>query len=172
MESRLISAVKKSRGQRLIYFVLWRSITSMREFMAITKALADENRVRILLALGDRELCVCQLVEFCSLAPSTVSKHLSILYQAGLLESRKTERWVYYRLPTKHAPAVVRGALRWVTASLTRSTQFLEDENRVKTILKQDPKQLCQNQIKKSKCCSFAPEIPAAAKWLKAGRAT
>ena len=117
--------------------------------MAVTKALADSNRVRILLALRGGELCVCQLVEFCALAPSTVSKHLSILYQAKLLESRKTERWVYYRLPGKHAPTVLRGALHWVMASLAGSAQILEDANRLKTILKQDPKQLCQNQLKK-----------------------
>jgi ArsR family transcriptional regulator len=121
----------------------------MREFMAVTKALADSNRVRILLALRGGELCVCQLVEFCALAPSTVSKHLSILYQAGLLESRKTERWVYYRLPGKKAPAVVRGAWHWVLTSLADNAQILADANRLKTILKQDPKQLCQNQLKK-----------------------
>ena len=117
--------------------------------MAVTKALADSNRVRILLALRGGELCVCQLVEFCALAPSTVSKHLSILYQAGLLESRKTERWVYYRLPGQKAPAVVRGALHWVMAALAGDAQILKDANRLKTILKQDPKQLCQNQLKK-----------------------
>ena len=61
----------------------------MREFMTVIKALAEENRVRVVLALRERELCVCQIVELLGLAPSTVSKHLSILYQAGLLESRK-----------------------------------------------------------------------------------
>ena len=68
----------------------------MRDFMAIVKALADENRVRALMALRERELCVCEIIELLGLAPSTVSKHLSILYQAGLLESRKDGRWVYY----------------------------------------------------------------------------
>jgi len=51
----------------------------MFEFMNITKALADENRVRILMALNGRdELCVCQLIDMLQLAPSTVSKHLFI----------------------------------------------------------------------------------------------
>jgi ArsR family transcriptional regulator, arsenate/arsenite/antimonite-responsive transcriptional repressor len=135
--------------RRLTCFVIWRIVIIMREFMAITKALADANRARILLALRDGELCVCQIVDFCALAPSTVSKHLSILYQAGLLESRKTERWVYYRLPGKKAPALVQGALRWVLASLADNSQILEDANRLQAILKQDPKQLCQNQMKK-----------------------
>ncbi len=54
----------------------------MHSFMAITKALADENRIRILLALDGRELCVCQIIELLGLAPSTVSKHMSVLSQA------------------------------------------------------------------------------------------
>ena len=118
----------------------------MREFMAITKALADSNRVRILLVLRDGELCVCQIVAFCDLAPSTVSKHLSILHQAGLLESRKTERWVYYRLPCGEAPSMVRTALDWVLAALAQDPQVVKDAKTLKTILKEDLKQLCQNQ--------------------------
>jgi hypothetical protein len=48
----------------------------MRDLMAVLKALADENRVRILGAVHHRELCVCQIVELLGLAQSTVSKHL------------------------------------------------------------------------------------------------
>jgi DNA-binding transcriptional ArsR family regulator len=57
----------------------------MREFMAVTKALSDPSRVRLLLALRRRELCVCQITELFGFAPSTMSKHLSILHQAGLM---------------------------------------------------------------------------------------
>ena len=65
--------------------------------MAITKALADEQRVRVLLALERGELCVCQIVELMGLATSTISKHMSILKQARLVDSRKQGRWIYYR---------------------------------------------------------------------------
>ncbi len=75
----------------------------MKEIVAITKALADEGRIRCLAALRERELCVCQLIELLELAPSTVSRHMSILRQAGLVESRKTGRWVYYRRPERGA---------------------------------------------------------------------
>ena len=68
----------------------------MRAFMSLTKALADPNRVRLLLALRGGELCACQITELFGLAPSTMSKHLSILYQAGLVDSRKNGRWVHY----------------------------------------------------------------------------
>ena len=70
----------------------------MRNLLAVLKALADETRVRALMALRRRELCVCQLVELLGLAPSTVSKHMSILKQARLVESRKEGRWMFYRL--------------------------------------------------------------------------
>ena len=77
----------------------------MRQFMAMTKALADEKRVRVLLALQGGELCVCQITELFGLAASTISKHLSILYQAGLVNSRKDGRWIYYSLAAKGASA-------------------------------------------------------------------
>ncbi len=121
----------------------------MKEFMAITKALADETRVRILLALEPGELCVCQITELFGMAPSTVSKHLSILFQAGLVESRKTERWVYYRLPDKKAPATVRGALAWVNKGIEAEPQILADTKKIKNILKTDLAEICKRQCKK-----------------------
>ncbi|MFA6562360.1 MAG: metalloregulator ArsR/SmtB family transcription factor [Verrucomicrobiia bacterium] len=116
--------------------------------MRITKALADENRVRVLLALKAGELCVCQISELCALAPSTISKHLSILYHAGLIESRKEERWVYYRLPGKEATVAIREAIDWVQKSLGGTPQAAEDCRRLKQILKVDPKTICQRQTK------------------------
>ena len=70
----------------------------MRKFLNITKALSDEGRVRVLMFLREGELCVCEIVEMLGLAPSTVSKHLAILQQAELIDSRKDGRWIYYRL--------------------------------------------------------------------------
>jgi ArsR family transcriptional regulator, arsenate/arsenite/antimonite-responsive transcriptional repressor len=121
----------------------------MREFMAVTRALADPHRVRILLALRRNELCVCQITELFGLAPSTVSKHLSILHQAGLAESRKSERWVFYRLPDSSAPVTVRNALDWMKKSLANSPHVLEDNKKLKIILKQDPVDLCKRQCPK-----------------------
>ena len=69
----------------------------MKEFISVAKALSDENRARILLALGGRELCVCQVVELLGLAGSTVSRHMAILRQSGLVTARKDGRWIYYR---------------------------------------------------------------------------
>jgi ArsR family transcriptional regulator, arsenate/arsenite/antimonite-responsive transcriptional repressor len=120
----------------------------MREFMSITRALADPNRVRILLALRRRELCVCQITELFGLAPSTVSKHLSILHHASLIQSRKTERWVYYRLPGKSAPAAVREALNWVKKSLGKSEAADADAKKLNRVLKTDLAEICRRQCR------------------------
>jgi ArsR family transcriptional regulator len=120
----------------------------MREFMALAKALADENRVRMLLALQGGELCVCQITELFGLAASTTSKHLSILYQAGLLDSRKAGRWMYYSLPGKAAPAAARGAIRWAAKALAEDPRIAEDTARLKKVLVMDPVELCKRQCR------------------------
>jgi ArsR family transcriptional regulator len=120
----------------------------MREFMAVTKALADENRVRMLVALQQGELCVCQVTELFALAPSTISKHLSILYQAGLLDSRKEGRWIYYSLPARELSGTVREAIRWVTKALDGDARTAEDNARLKKILAMDPVELCKQQCR------------------------
>jgi DNA-binding transcriptional ArsR family regulator len=125
----------------------------MRDFMAITKALADEQRVRVLLALRRGELCVCQIVELLGLATSTVSKHMSILKQARLVESRKDGRWMYYRLADDEAPKLVQQATTWVTKSLATDPQVVRDKKRLASICTSDPHELCAAQASCKRAC-------------------
>ena len=117
--------------------------------MAITKALADPGRVRILLALRRRELCVCQITELFGFAPSTMSKHLSILHHAGLIQSRKTERWVHYRLPDPPMPVAVRQALDCVHRSLANTAEAKADTQRLGNILRMNLKEICRRQCRR-----------------------
>lgn len=119
----------------------------MRDFLAITKALSDPNRLRILVALRGRELCVCQVTELLALAPSTISKHLAVLQQAGLIQSRKDERWVFYRLPDA-CPVVVSEALDWVHKALRQSEPIRVDAERLKQVLRENPSDLCRRQCR------------------------
>ncbi|MBN1293946.1 MAG: winged helix-turn-helix transcriptional regulator [Candidatus Latescibacteria bacterium] len=107
----------------------------MRDFLEITKALSDVNRVRILMALNKRELCVCQITELLELAPSTVSKHMSILDHARLVESRKDGRWVYYRLVSEEVKPLVAGVIEWMIENLGDDKILLQDDHRLKDIL-------------------------------------
>jgi len=121
---------------------------TMRDFMAMTKALADKNRIRMLLALRGGELCVCQITELFGLAASTISKHLSLLYQAGLVDSRKEGRWIYYCLPAKRTAGTAGEAIRLVTKSLAEDPRTAEDAARLKKVLAMDPAELCKRQCR------------------------
>ncbi len=117
--------------------------------MSVTKALADETRVRMLLALREGEVCVCQITELFGLAPSTISKHLSILHQAGMAEARKEGRWMYYRLPGKAAPASARRGLDWAFRCVEGERRVREDAARLRKIRAMDPAALCRRQCRK-----------------------
>ena len=115
----------------------------MRDLMAVLKALADENRVRALMALRPRELCVCQIIELLGLAPSTVSKHMAILKQARLVDSRKEGRWIFYRLAKREASDEARKIAATVAQLLADDPQARDDAKRLTQILKIDPEVLC-----------------------------
>ena len=117
----------------------------MLSFMNITKALADENRIRILLALhASDELCVCNINELLELAPSTVSKNLFLLKNARLVKARKAGRWMYYRL--NHDPgasAIVAQALEWIIASVSNEPLIKEDREKLARLLAMQSHSAC-----------------------------
>ncbi|MHC4553603.1 MAG: ArsR/SmtB family transcription factor [Planctomycetota bacterium] len=109
----------------------------MLEILNITKALSDENRVRALMMLSGGEMCVCQIIEMLGLAPSTVSKHMSILRQAGLVQTRKNGRWIFYRLADQNNPAALE-AIQWLAKHLKEDPVVAQDENRLEEVKQMD----------------------------------
>lgn len=105
-------------------------------------AVSDPNRLRMLLALEGRSLCVCQLTELLALAPSTVSKHLTLLKQAGLVKEKKQGRWVFHEWCPGDCPC--RPVLDWVRERLADDPQVVQDRARLEQILKMDPEELCR----------------------------
>ena len=83
----------------------------MRELVKIFKALSDSNRIRILKMLQIRPLCVCEITAVLSLAPSTVSKHLSILREADLIYDVKEGKWVNYYINKKSSDLYIKDIL-------------------------------------------------------------
>lgn len=98
----------------------------MLSYISAIRALGDENRLRILMALRLRPLCVCEITTLLGLAASTTSKHLFILRQARLIESIKNGRWVYYRLP-QNPTDCVRDALELTIRELADCPQIAQD---------------------------------------------
>jgi len=66
--------------------------------LSVFKALANEKRIRILEALREGELCACELEAVLDAPQSTVASHLSSLREAGLVHTRDSGKWTYYRI--------------------------------------------------------------------------
>ncbi len=68
----------------------------MKEFIKVMKAVSDPNRVKMLKMLQQRSLCVCEMQAALGIAQPTVSNHLKVLEDAGLVTYRKSGLWVNY----------------------------------------------------------------------------
>ncbi len=77
----------------------------MNDLILFARAFADPTRVRILAALRQAELCVCELSDAMEMSQSTLSTHLQVVRQAGLVTTRKEGKWVYYGIePSQASP--------------------------------------------------------------------
>lgn len=71
---------------------------STRKTALIFKALGDENRLRILQLLQNGETCACKLLEALNITQPTLSHHMKILCDAGIVDYRKEGKWMHYRI--------------------------------------------------------------------------
>lgn len=122
----------------------------MRAVMDMLKALADQNRMRAVCALRGGELCVCQLIALLDLAPSTVSKHLTILRSAHLVDSRKEGRWMYYRLSREFTTPSAGKILALLCKDTANTPRMVEDQKHLKRICGEDMNNLCRRLFSKS----------------------
>ncbi len=108
-----------------------------------TKALADGNRLRIIaVLLRYPELCVCQFTELLGLSTATVSRHISVIQNAGLVKPRKDSRWVYYRL-ADNFPEKLR---HWLEEELMDTEEIKKDMAKVEFILSMKVEELCRKK--------------------------
>ena len=78
----------------------------VRELIAIARALSDPTRIRVMAALRNGELCVCELVDALDISQSSLSSHLQICREVGVVSTRKESRWIYYSLSAHYAPLI------------------------------------------------------------------
>ena len=74
---------------------------------SIIKALADPTRLKIVYFLQHGERCVCELIEALERPQPTISHHLTILKNAGILKWRKEGVWIHYRLAVEKIPELI-----------------------------------------------------------------
>lgn len=78
------------------------------------KVVAEPNRLRILMMLSHKSLCVCEITSLLGLTTATVSKHLSILNKAGFIIDTKDGRWINYSLVPRGVDFVVDELLNYI----------------------------------------------------------
>ncbi|GAB4422083.1 MAG: hypothetical protein OHK0032_17690 [Thermodesulfovibrionales bacterium] len=118
----------------------------LKDFIRLSKAISDGTRVRILKLLETRELCVCQLMAVLEMGQSTVSKHLGILKNAGLVEVRKDWTWSFYKLSKEGMNS---NFLKLLSSVLHDDTLILKDKERLREVIKKDIKLLCNTGKRK-----------------------
>jgi DNA-binding transcriptional ArsR family regulator len=124
---------------------------NFKSVLSITRAMADETRLRVLMALAKRPLCLCQIAELFGLAASTMSKHMSILQQAELVNGCKKGRWMHFALAGDDSPKAVKQALAWAARSLEGDGRIAADRKRLRKVLKIEPAELCRRACKNKK---------------------
>lgn len=100
----------------------------------IFKALSDKSRLRILKMLQKKSLCVCEITEILQLATSTVSNHLSILKETGLIIDEKDKKWINYRIVANPSEPAVASALMSLNLLLEDDEMVKKDREKLKIV--------------------------------------
>jgi ArsR family transcriptional regulator len=67
------------------------------EYVQLFKALADETRLKIIELLSNGEMCACELLQNFKITQPTLSYHMKILCDSGIVQGRREGAWMYYR---------------------------------------------------------------------------
>lgn len=102
----------------------------------VFKALSDPTRLRLLGLLAGEELNVAEMCEVLGQPQPTVSRHLAVLRESGLLRDRRDGPWVYYALQTENLDPAVKQGWESFSGVLTGGTELARDRERLAGILK------------------------------------
>ena len=128
----------------------------MNELVLAARAFADPSRVRILKALQGRELCVCELCDALGTTQSTLSTHLRVIRNAGLVSARKEGKWMYYAIAPK-AGRLVRALFQSYSASLSADATLRHDAKKLNQRLSlRDNGACCVGFRGQKTCCGAA----------------
>lgn len=99
----------------------------MTETIKILNSINDKNRLRVIMMLLKKPLCVCEITEILDLSPSTVSNHLSILKESGFLLDSKSGKWVIYSINRETQNPKIQQVLLMLQMWLSSDEQIIAD---------------------------------------------
>ena len=137
----------------------------MQAAVTFAKALADATRLRVIAALRQRELCVCELCDALEATQSTLSTHLTLLRDAGITRTRKQGKWIYYRLSEEAAPLIETFLRHFADAK--RDKRLRRDNDRVRQRIKLRENGCCnvgfkqhrirqRIKLRENRCCNVS----------------
>jgi len=110
----------------------------MRDLIKVLKALSNPTRIRIIKLLEKKRMCVCELTEVLKIGQPSVSHHLRILNDAGLVVDLRNGLWMDYELSkekyNKYAPQLLELASSW----LTDDSKILDDIKAAKKVKREE----------------------------------
>jgi ArsR family transcriptional regulator len=106
----------------------------MRDKIELFKVLSEPNRVRILMMLLHKPLCVCEITSILELSTATVSNHLSYLRKEGFIEAEKDGKWINYRITKNIKNPLVKNILDLLPEWFANEKEIKEDLIKVKNV--------------------------------------
>ncbi|MBN2341659.1 MAG: winged helix-turn-helix transcriptional regulator [Deltaproteobacteria bacterium] len=98
----------------------------MKHITSTFKSLCEPNRLRIVCALASHpSLCACELLSLLKIRGATLSRHMSILISAGLVDSKKKGKWVHYSLIDNDDTTTI---IQWLLSRMKQTAQWRTDQ--------------------------------------------
>lgn len=119
---------------------------NMKERTELFKAITEPNRVRILLMLMQKSLCVCEITSILELTNATVSSHLSFLKEKGLIKDDKDGKWTNYSIVENSDDSVVQNIIELLPLWFAGEKVIIEDLIKVQTV---DRHVICNTSLNK-----------------------
>jgi len=107
----------------------------MQEMVKISKALADETRIRMLKLLLEKDICVCEMEKIFPLSESQLSRHLKMLMEAGFLKRWREGKCVVYVADKKDSNRYCRTVLELLADSYNDQEAVLRDREKLKQVI-------------------------------------
>jgi ArsR family transcriptional regulator len=119
----------------------------MKDIVKIFKALADPTRLRIMLLLRRRELCVCELMFILEMEQSRVSHHMRVLRDAGIAEDVRDGRWIIYRIPEGARMLIAELFAGTLQERIERSREAAGDSRKLDSCISENIRgRICESQ--------------------------
>ncbi len=106
----------------------------MDDLTNIFSLLSDKTRLRILLLLHQKKLCVCEIFVILDMAQPRISQQLRLLRQARLISATKDKKWSYYQIADNEYTNELKLILAQVSEWLKNDAQYQEDLKKVNTL--------------------------------------